>query len=189
MQKILFLFTMTLLLSQDTAFYTKLADAVLSLTKENVEYDNTYFTIKYPMGDVPKGKGVCTDVVIRAYRKVGIDLQKEVHEDMAANFSKYPQSWGLKTTDTNIDHRRVPNLRVFFTRKGASLPVTKSAADYKPGDVVSWLLPSRRTHIGMVSPKKAPSGHFYMVHNIGSGQKLEDCLFEYTITEHYRYKK
>lgn len=170
-------------------FYEKLSDAAISLTKDNVEYDPTYFTIPYPNGDVPKGKGVCTDVVIRAYRKLDIDLQKEVHEDMKKNFSKYPKVWGLQTTDSNIDHRRVPNLEVFFGRFGETLPVSDKINDYKPGDVVTWMLPGIHTHIGLVVNKKAPSGRYMIVHNIGSGQVIEDVIFEYTMRGHYRYKK
>ncbi len=168
-------------------FYGKLSDAALSIVDSSIEYDPAYYKIPYPNGDVPAGKGVCTDVVIRAYRKIGIDLQKEVHEDMKANFSKYPKAWGLSKPDTNIDHRRVPNLQVYFSRKGKSLAVTDNAADYKPGDVVSWMLPSNRPHIGIVVDKKSASGRYKMVHNIGYGQNLDDCLFEYTITGHYRY--
>ncbi len=175
--------------SAEKDFYGKLSDAAISLTKDEVEYDPAYFTIPYPNGDVPKGKGVCTDVVIRAYRKMGIDLQKEVHEDMKKNFSAYPKIWGLKKPDTNIDHRRVPNLEVFFSRFGESLPVTNKTQDYKPGDIVSWMLPGIHTHIGMVVNKKAASGNYMVVHNIGSGQVMEDVLFEYTIRGHYRYKK
>lgn len=170
-------------------FYSKLSTAALSIVNPNVRYDADYTKIAYPNGDVAKDRGVCTDVVIRSYRKLGIDLQKEVHEDMAANFSKYPKSWGLQGTDTNIDHRRVPNLEVFFSRKGKSLPVSKNPADYKPGDIVSWRLPSGRPHIGIVVDKKGAGGRYKMVHNIGYGQALEDCLFEYTINGHYRYQK
>ena len=121
-------------------FAAKFSDAAITLTKQTVEYDPQYFSISYPNGDVPAGKGVCTDVVIRAYRKVGIDLQKEVHEDMKANFSLYPKNWGLKTTDKNIDHRRVPNLMKYFSRFGTVKPITSNAADYKPGDIVAWNL-------------------------------------------------
>jgi uncharacterized protein YijF (DUF1287 family) len=171
-------------------FYEKLSDAALAITKDDVTYDPKYYQIKYPNGDVPKDRGVCTDVVIRSYRRLGIDLQKEVHEDMAANFSKYPKDWGLKTTDTNIDHRRVPNLQVFFTRNGVAKPVTKNAADYKPGDIVTWMLASNRPHVGVVVNKKSAGGNRYlMVHNIGYGQVIEDCLFDYKITGHYQYKK
>ncbi|KGO93275.1 DUF1287 domain-containing protein [Flavobacterium subsaxonicum] len=170
-------------------YYEQLSDAALLITKDKVEYDGSYFKIKYPNGDVPANVGVCTDVVIRSYRKVGADLQQLVHQDMAANFAKYPKAWGLKSTDTNIDHRRVPNLQVFFTRKGQSLPVTNNATDYKPGDIVTWMLPSNHPHIGVVVNKKGAGGRFKMVHNIGYGQNLDDCLFEYKITGHYRYKK
>jgi uncharacterized protein YijF (DUF1287 family) len=170
-------------------YYEQLSDAALSITKDKVEYDGTYFQIKYPNGDVPANLGVCTDVVIRSYRKLGADLQQLVHEDMKANFAKYPKMWGLKTTDTNIDHRRVPNLQVFFTRKGQSLTVTNSATDYKPGDIVTWILANNMTHIGIVVNKKGAGGRYMVVHNIGNGQVLQDCLFEYKITGHYRYKK
>ena len=188
LKTILFLLLTNISVAQ-TGFSEKLSNATIELTHQSVKYDPTYFKINYPNGDVPINKGVCTDVVIRAYRKLGIDLQKEVHEDMAANFSKYPKSWGLRNTDTNIDHRRVPNLEVFFTRKGTSLPVTDKAADYKPGDVVSWRLPSGRPHIGIVVDKKGANGRYKMVHNIGFGQELEDCLFGYKINGHFRYQK
>jgi len=171
-------------------FAHKLSDAAITLTKQTVEYDPQYFSISYPNGDVPAGKGVCTDVVIRAYRKVGIDLQKEVHEDMKANFSLYPKSWGLKTTDKNIDHRRVPNLMKYFSRFGTVKPITNNAADYKPGDIVAWNLTASVTHIGIVVNKKSPDGQRYMiVHNIGQGQVMEDVLFAYTIIGHYSYPK
>jgi uncharacterized protein YijF (DUF1287 family) len=172
-----------------TAFHARLADSTLTLTQQSVVYDPTYFRIDYPNGDVPANRGVCTDVVIRAYRKVGIDLQSKVHEDMKANFSKYPKKWGLKSTDRNIDHRRVPNLMTFFGRKGISLPVTTSAKDYIPGDVVCWNLGGAVTHIGIVVNRKSADGARYLiVHNIGSGQVLEDCLFNFTIIGHYRYE-
>jgi uncharacterized protein YijF (DUF1287 family) len=171
-------------------FYERLSDAALLISKDEVEYDATYYKIPYPNGDVPRDRGVCIDVVIRSYRKLGIDLQKEVHEDMAANFSKYPKSWGLKTTDTNIDHRRVPNLQVFFSRKGEIKTISDKARDYKPGDIVTWMLASNRPHIGIVVNRKSTSGNRYlMVHNIGSGQVVQDCLFDYKITGHYRYRK
>ncbi|OIQ21361.1 MAG: DUF1287 domain-containing protein [Flavobacterium sp. MedPE-SWcel] len=171
-------------------FAERLSNAAISLTKDHVVYDGSYCKIPYPNGDVAKNKGVCTDVVIRAYRKLGIDLQKEVHEDMKANFSKYPKNWGLKRTDTNIDHRRVPNLQTFFSRKGKSLSISENAQDYKPGDIVTWMLAGNMPHIGIVVNKKSSDGKRYkLVHNIGRGQELEDCLFNYTITGHYRYKK
>ncbi len=171
-------------------FYTKLSDAAIELTNQNVTYDPSYFKITYPNGDIPADKGVCTDVVIRAYRKFGIDLQKEVHEDMKSNFGKYPKIWGLKSTDKNIDHRRVPNLMVFFSRKGQVLSITINANDYLPGDIVCWNLGGNITHIGIVANKKSTDGKRYLiVHNIGGGQVLEDCLFEFKIIGHYRYEK
>ncbi len=173
-----------------TNFYEKLSNAALELTKQKVVYDPGYFQIDYPNGDVPNGKGVCSDVVIRSYGKLGIDLQKEVHEDMALNFSKYPQSWKLTHTDKNIDHRRVPNLMVFFTRHGQVKPITKKAEDYFPGDIVCWNLGGGITHIGIVVNKKSSDGKRYLiVHNIGGGQVIADCLFEYKIIGHYRYEK
>ncbi|MBA9074744.1 hypothetical protein GGR22_002917 [Flavobacterium gossypii] len=174
----------------EKTFSERLSDAAITLTKDKVTYDSSYFSIKYPNGDVPKDKGVCTDVVIRAYRKLGIDLQKEVHEDMKQNFSKYPKNWGLKNTDTNIDHRRVPNLQVFFTRFGKSLKVTDAAADYKTGDLVTWMIGERMPHIGIVTNRKTSDGkRNLIVHNVGAGQVLEDCLFKYKITGHYQFKK
>jgi len=171
-------------------FYEQLSEAAVALTKNDVTYDPTYFSIKYPNGDVPANKGVCTDVVIRAYRKMGIDLQKQVHEDMQQHFKLYPKIWGLKTTDPNIDHRRVPNLQVFFTRFGKSFSVTQNAQDYKTGDLVTWMIGGKLPHIGIVSHLKSHDGERNLiVHNVGSGQVLQDCLFAYKITGHYRYGK
>lgn len=175
-------------LVQTAVGQSSLSDCAIELTKQDVTYDARYFTIDYPNGDVPSDKGVCTDVVIRAYRKLGIDLQKEVHEDMKANFSSYPKTWGLKSTDNNIDHRRVPNLMTFFKRKGAAKSITDKAKDYKPGDIVCWKLAGDKTHIGIVVDRKSKDGkRNLIVHNIGRGQVLEDCLFEYEIIGHYRY--
>ncbi len=171
-------------------FYDILADSTLTLTKQIVRYDPSYFQLDYPNGDVPKGKGVCTDVVIRAYRKIGIDLQKEVHEDMTSNFSKYPKYWGLSGLDKNIDHRRVPNLMTFFTRHGTTKPITTNAKDYSPGDIICWNLHGSVTHIGIVVKKKSADGQRHLiVHNIGSGQIIEGCLFHFKIIGHYRYGK
>ncbi|MBI3233575.1 MAG: DUF1287 domain-containing protein, partial [Bacteroidetes bacterium] len=157
---------------------------------ESVVYDASYFQITYPNGDVPPDKGVCTDVIIRAYRKLGTDLQKEVHEDMAANFAQYPNYWGLTHPDKNIDHRRVPNLMTYFKRQGAEKPITDKASDYKPGDIVCWNLGGATTHVGIVVNHKIPEEEqFYIVHNIGSGQVMEDCLFSYKIIGHYRFRK
>ncbi|GCC50503.1 DUF1287 domain-containing protein [Chryseotalea sanaruensis] len=173
-----------------TVFYKQLADSALVLTKQSVVYDPAYTTIAYPNGDVAAGKGVCTDVVIRAYRKLGIDLQKEVHEDMKANFAKYPKNWGLVKPDKNIDHRRVPNLMTFFTRHGVVKTITNKAGDYQPGDIVCWNLGGAVTHIGIVSGIKSNDRERYLiVHNIGSGQVLEDCLFNFKIIGHFQYKK
>lgn len=184
----LFFFTIHLN-GQGIDFAVKLSDAAIALTDDEVVYDPAYFSIAYPNGDVPKGKGVCTDVVIRAYRKLGIDLQKEVHEDMKTNFDAYPKIWGLKSTDRNIDHRRVPNLMKFFERHGKDLPVSENPDDYQPGDVVSWNLGGAVTHIGIVVNKKSKDGQRYLIsHNIGNGQELSDCLFEYEIIGHYSFK-
>ena len=167
----------------------RLADSTLTLTKQKVSYDPSYFRLEYPNGDVPSDKGVCTDVVIRAYRKLGIDLQKEVHEDMSVNFDKYPKIWGLSNTDKNIDHRRVPNLMVFFSRHGQELPITDNTADYKPGDIICWNLGGNITHIGLVVNKKSNDRkRFLIVHNIGNGQVLSDCLFDFKIIGHYRFE-
>jgi uncharacterized protein YijF (DUF1287 family) len=158
-------------------------------TKLTLNYTQDYIAIKYPNGDVPIETGACTDVIIRGFRSAGVDLQKEVHEDMNANFSVYPKKWGLTKPDTNIDHRRVPNLQTFFTRKGRSLPVSAKAADYKPGDVVTWDLDGKgMTHIGIVSNSlNKRTGRRSIIHNIGSGTKVEDRLFDWKITGHFRY--
>jgi uncharacterized protein YijF (DUF1287 family) len=172
------------------SFYEKLSDSALELTKDQVQYDPAYFVIGYPNGDVPKNKGVCTDVIIRAYRKIGIDLQKEVHEDMSAHFDLYPGNWGLSQPDKNIDHRRVPNLMVFFSRYGIVKPITANAKDYVPGDLICWDLGDNITHIGIVVNRKSSDEKRYLiVHNIGSGQNLADCLFDYKIIGHYQYRK
>ncbi len=178
--------------AQENSFLKRLSDAALLLTKDKVKYDPAYYKLSYPNGDVPPDRGVCTDVVVRAYRKLGIDLQKEVHEDMKANFSKYPsqRKWGLKSTDRNIDHRRVPNLQVFFSRKGIVKKVSDKAEDYKTGDLVTWDLGNGLTHIGIVVDRKSRDGKRpLIVHNVGAGQVLQDCLFTWKITGHYQYTK
>jgi uncharacterized protein YijF (DUF1287 family) len=187
----IFFFTLTLnSVSAQTSFYDRLADSALVLTHQKVQYDPSYFRIEYPNGDVPPNKGVCTDVIIRAYRKLGIDLQKEVHLDMKSNFEKYPKNWGLKQPDKNIDHRRVPNLMTFFTRHGTVIKISQNPKDYQPGDIVCWDLGRGITHIGIVSKIKSQDGQrFLIIHNIGAGQVLEDCLFRYKIIGHYRYEK
>lgn len=186
---LLFLFLWSNGISQENT-NVQLSNAALELTKQQVVYDPNYYSIPYPNGDIPEGKGVCTDVVIRAYRMLGIDLQKEVHEDMKANFSKYPNHWGLKTTDKNIDHRRVPNLMVFFARHGREEAITLQPGDYLPGHIVCWDLGGGITHIGIVVNKKSEDGKRYLVvHNIGGGQVLADCLFDFKIIGHYTYHK
>ena len=186
---IIWLFTITETFGQ-TDFFLQLADSAYTLTKQRVYYDPSYFQIGYPNGDVPSDKGVCTDVIIRAYRKLGIDLQKEVHEDMKANFDKYPKKWGLSSTDKNIDHRRVPNLMTFFSRHGTVKKISQVPSDYQPGDIVCWDLGGGITHIGIVSRKKTEDKQRHLIiHNIGAGQVLEDCLFQFKIIGHYSYKK
>lgn len=164
--------------------------AAIDRTHKSVIYNGAYFSIDYPNGDVPEPFEVCTDVVIRAYRAIGADLQLLVHEDMASNFSAYPSRriWGLTQTDTNIDHRRVPNLQTFFTRNGTSLPVNRDPEVYAPGDLVTWMLPGGSPHIGIVTDRVSPpSGNPLIVHNIGAGPRLDDILFTFEITGHYRF--
>lgn len=171
-------------------FDSKLVAAAMERTQHNVTYNGAYYRLAYPNGDVPANIGVCTDVVIRSYRALGIDLQVKVHEDMAAHFDAYPSRriWGLTRTDRNIDHRRVPNLQTFFTRHGESLPVSDNPADYQPGDLVTWMLPGNLPHIGIVTDVVFPeSGNPGIVHNIGAGPQHQDMLFDYPITGHYRY--
>ncbi len=171
-------------------FEEKLSNAAISILDSEVVYTPTYTAIKYPNGDVPAKTGVCTDVVIRAYRKLGIDLQKEVHDDMVNHFSLYPnlKKWGLKKCDTNIDHRRVPNLEVFFARKGTKLPIYENADDYKTGEIVTWMIGKKYPHIGIITHLKSGDNKRPMiVHNVGAGQVLEDCLFNYEIVGHFKY--
>jgi uncharacterized protein YijF (DUF1287 family) len=171
-------------------FFVQLADSALTLTKRRVIYDPSYVQISYPNGDVPSNKGVCSDVVIRAYRKLGIDLQKEVHEDMKTNFNQYPKNWKLSTPDKNIDHRRVPNLMKFFSRHGTVKKISQDPNEYLPGDIVCWDLGGGVTHIGIVANKKSEDKkRNLIIHNIGAGQVLEDCLFSFRIIGHYSYKK
>ena len=171
-------------------FLKKLVEAAVERTHHAVRYDPAYVPIPYPGGDVPAGTGVCTDEIIRAYRAVAVDLQKEVHEDMERNFSDYPRKWRWLSshTDTNIDHRRVPNLMVFFSRKGETLSITERAEDYAPGDLVTWDLGGNVPHIGIVVDQRSrASGRYMIEHNIGQGPKVEDVLFHWKITGHYRY--
>lgn len=177
--------------TEEQALAQKLARVAFEQTKETISYDPSHFVIDYPMGDVPADKGVCTDVVIRAYRQLNVDLQELVHEDMKNNFKLYPDLWNLKGPDTNIDHRRVPNLQVFFTRHGQSLEISKNGLDYLPGDLVTWDLTGKgKAHIGIVSAYlssdlKRP----LVIHNIGRGPEINDALFKFEITGHYRYLK
>jgi uncharacterized protein YijF (DUF1287 family) len=175
--------------SSRSTFLDKLVEAAVERTSHEVRYDPTYFVLDYPGGDVPAEVGVCTDEVIRSYRVVGVDLQRLVHEDMGSDFAAYPRKWGLKRPDANIDHRRVPNLMVFFERQGAALPVTAEARNYRPGDVVTWDLGGGMTHIGIVVnvPSDADETRMQIVHNIGAGPKMEDVLFNWKLTGHYRY--
>jgi uncharacterized protein YijF (DUF1287 family) len=170
-------------------FKHRLIAAAIERTHHSVRYVSDYVRIPYPGGDVPADTGVCTDEIIRSYRAVGVDLQKEVHEDMVRNFDAYPNKrrWMLAHPDSNIDHRRVPNLMVFFRRKGETLPVTNRAEDYSPGDLVTWDLGGGVPHIGIVVDQKSQSSRYMVVHNIGQGPKMEDVLFNWKITGHYRY--
>lgn len=170
-------------------FTHRLVTAAIERTQHHVRYVSEYVRIPYPGGDVPADTGVCTDEIIRSYRAVGVDLQKEVHEDMVRNFSAYPnqQRWRLSHPDSNIDHRRVPNLMVFFRRNGETLPITSQTKDYSPGDLVTWDLGGNVPHIGIVVDQKGGSGRYMVVHNIGNGPQMEDVLFNWKITGHYRY--
>lgn len=170
------------------SFKERLADSAFVLTQQRVTYDPSYFRLDYPNGDIPANKGVCTDVVIRAYRKLGIDLQKQVHEDMKANFDEYPKNWGLTKPDKNIDHRRVPNLMVFFSRHGTVKGISQDPQNFNPGDIVCWNLGGGITHIGIVSNLRSHDGRRNLIiHNIGVGQVAEDVLFDYQLIGHYTY--
>jgi uncharacterized protein YijF (DUF1287 family) len=188
-----FLLAASLLSAQSARedFLHKFVQAAVERTHHVVRYDSAYVSIPYPNGDVPADTGVCSDEVIRSYRAVGIDLQKEVHEDMKNNFAAYQSGLKQKRPDANIDHRRVPNLMIFFSRKGETLPITDRPQDYAPGDLITWnLLGDRggdRPHIGIVVDQKSAAGRYMMVHNIGEGPKMEDVLFDWKITGHYRY--
>jgi uncharacterized protein YijF (DUF1287 family) len=173
---------------EPTDFSKKLSQAAIERTQHTVQYDGRYRKISYPNGDVPDHLGVCTDVVIRSYRKLGIDLQKDIHEDMKSHFDTYPKLWGLSKPDPNIDHRRVPNMQTLFKRKGILLPITKNPNDYVAGDIVTWMLAGNLPHIGIVIGSRSEDNRKpLIVHNIGSGVVAEDILFDYQITGHYRY--
>ena len=165
-----------------------LVAAARSQVGVTLHYDGRYEKLAYPGGDVPIERGVCTDVVVRAYRKLGIDLQQLVHQDMARAFRAYPKLWQLKGPDRNIDHRRVPNLATYFTRHGEKLAVSRDGRDYRPGDIVTWMVGPRLPHIGIVADAASPAGVPLIIHNIGSGTRVEDMLFAYPITGHYRFQ-
>lgn len=170
---------------------SELEKAALTRISSRVIYDGSYIKIPYPNGDVPSNIGVCTDVIIRSYRKIGVDLQQRLHQDIRKNFSSYPSKrmWGLNSPDTNIDHRRVPNLQVFFSRYGRKLRITTKGSDYKSGEIVTWMLPGNLPHIGIVTSRLSSDGKRpLIVHNIGRGPSLEDMLFSYRITGHYKYE-
>lgn len=191
LRKLLYLFCINLGCASAETFEQLLVDAAIERTSHQVSYDGSYYSIDYPNGDVPKNIGVCTDVIIRTYRAMNIDLQQLVHQDMNNHFLSYPSKriWGLNKTDKNIDHRRVPNLQVYFSRNGQSLPVTLNKNDYLPGDIVTWMLANNLPHIGIVVGNNSiETGNPLIVHNIGLGPKQEDMLFKYKITGHYRYK-
>ncbi len=170
----------------------KVIAAAIEQTQYTKGYDPAYAKIDYPNGDVPQETGVCADVIVRAFRAANIDLQKEVHEDMTANFAAYPKTWGARKPDRNIDHRRVGNLMKWFERQQKSLPVTKREADYAPGDVVAWDLGNNRQHIGLITDvrNKQPGNEatrYLVAHNIGAGAQVEDVLFAWPVIGHYRY--
>jgi len=173
--------------AQAPSFAERLVKAAMERTTHTVRYEPAYVRLDYPNGDVPADTGVCTDEVIRSYRALGFDLQKLVHEDMKRAFSAYPKIWSLKSTDKNIDHRRVPNLQTFFKRRGASLPVTRNAADYLPGDLITCTVPPHLPHIAIVVPAPDGGDTPWIVHNIGRGPKCENRLFEFPLTGHYRF--
>ena len=165
-----------------------LVEAAQDRLKQRVTYNGAYLKLDYPGGDVPANIGVCTDVLIRSYRAAyGFDFQKAVHEDMKANFSAYPKNWGLKRTDRNIDHRRVPNLETYLTRQGASLGISREPSDFLPGDIVSWRLAGRLPHIGIVSDRKAADGTPLIIHNVGAGPSEDNVLFLYKMNGHFRF--
>jgi len=165
-----------------------IVSAARARTLVDIRYDPKYVTLEYPGGDVSSDTGVCTDVIIRTYRNaLGYDFQKAVHEDMQTSFGNYPQIWGLKRPDKNIDHRRVPNLEAFLERQGAAVPITDNPEDYKPGDIVSWRLGGVLAHIGIVSDKKTRLGTPLIIHNIGQGPVEDDLLFNTDIEGHYRF--
>lgn len=169
---------------------TRILENCVYQTGKTKYYDPQYQALRYPMGDVDISRGVCTDVLVRAFRAAGVDFQRLIHEDMKDHFSEYPQKWGLKKPDRNIDHRRVPNIVTYLKRTGRELAISDQAQDYQPGDLVTWKIPGNLDHIGIVSNVLVEGTNRYGIfHNIGNGAVLEDVLFEYTITGHFRYFK
>lgn len=165
----------------------KLIAAARAQVGVTVHYDSAYTALAFPDGDVPRERGVCTDVVIRAYRDaLGIDLQALVNADMRTAFAAYPRTWGLKAPDRNIDHRRVPNLRTWLARRGAALPIPPDASGWRPGDIFTSLVAGTGTHIGLVSDRRGRDGPL-IVHNIGGGTREEDGLDAWPITGRYRW--
>ncbi|MGB2742558.1 MAG: DUF1287 domain-containing protein [Cognaticolwellia sp.] len=191
MKKIILLLLLLNTTVHASKFNQDITASLIERTNHKVIYDGSYVSLAYPNGDVPSGTGVCTDVIIRAYRAIGTDLQKLVHEDMRANFALYPSKriWNLNSTDRNIDHRRVPNLQTYFERQGGSLVISADKADYNVGDIVTWMLPGNLPHIGMVIDQvNVETGNKMIVHNIGQGPRIEDMIFDYKITGHYRFE-
>jgi uncharacterized protein len=182
-----FAFCALLLIGVTQAHASALVEAARAQIGVTLLYDPAYVRLDYPMGDVPPERGVCTDVVIRAYRSQGLDLQQALHEDMRAHFDAYPPLWGLKRPDRNIDHRRVPNLETWLRRQGAERRVSAKADDYAPGDLVSWRLPGNLPHIGVVSDRRSAEGRPLVIHNIGAGTQEEDVLFAWAITGWFRF--
>lgn len=165
----------------------KIVEAARKQVGVTIGYDPAYVSLEYPGGDVARKSGVCTDVVIRALRDaLGKDLQKLVHDDMKTAFPQYPKIWGLKRPDRNIDHRRVPNLKKFFTRKHQTIPLAEK--DYRPGDIITCTVPPHLPHIMIVSDKKNQEDLPLVIHNIGGGTREEDRLEDFPITGHYRWK-
>ena len=178
-----------LLHAERPAEVAKFVEAAQAQIGRTLTYDPAYTSLEYPGGDVPLERGVCSDVAIRAFRALGIDLHKEVHLDMKSSFSAYPKNWGLRKPDANIDHRRVLNLMTFFQRCGKSVPVSKNPADYQPGDLVTCIVPKNLPHIMIVSDQVSPldPSRRLIIHNIGQGARVEDRLFEFELTGHFRW--
>lgn len=176
------------LLAQRTNRAKRLVSAARRQVGVTTVYSQAYHGISYPNGDFPRKSGACTDVIIRAYRDgLGLDLQKLIHLDMKKAFSAYPKIWGLRTTDRNIDHRRVPNMRTFFKRRGALEPVSKDPNDWLPGDMVTSIIGGKLAHCGIVSDRKTRGNRPLLIHNVGRGTREEDRLFAWPITDHYRW--